>query len=148
MATIVPLVFLQAALAIAIFRYRLYDIDRIISRAATYAVVSATLIGLYTILAVFLPAAFLGAGQTPDWVIAGATLLVAAAFVPVRRRVQSRVDRRFNRARYDAERTIEAFNARLREQIDIDALGAELKSVVGRTMQPSHVVLWVREGST
>lgn len=127
---------------IAILRYRLYDIDRIISRTVAYAVVTAVLASVYALVALA-PMAIVGrAGDTPDALIAGATLVVAAAFVPVRRRVQSAVDRRFNRARYDAARTIEAFSARLRDEVDLDALGAELEDIVVRTMQPSHVSLW------
>lgn len=129
----------------AILRHGLYDIDRIISRTATYAIVTALLASLYALVAVVVPAAFLRSrSDTPDGVIAGATLLVAAAFVPIRRRVQNAIDRRFNRARYDAARTIEAFTARLRDEIDIDALGAELQAVVAKTMQPAHVSLWTR----
>lgn len=134
---------IPVAAGIAVFRYRLYDIDRIISRTVSYAIVTALLAGLYAVVAVVVPSAFLGTGDTPDGVIAGATLLVAAVFVPVRRRVQNAVDRRFNRSRYDAARTIEGFTARLRDEIDIDALGAELRQVIHRAMQPSHVDLWL-----
>lgn len=136
---------LPVSVGVAILRYRLYDIDRIISRTATYAIVTALLVGLYALVAVVVPAAILGTRDTPDAVIAGATLLVAAAFVPVRRRVQNAVDRRFNRARYDAAQTIGAFTARLREEIDIDALEAELERIVSRTMRPTQVSLWLRE---
>ena len=95
-------------------------------------------------LAVLLPTAIVGrGGHTPDWVIAAATLTVAALFRPVRRRVQALVDLRFNRKRYDAEHTVDAFAQRLREQIDIDALEAELCAVVNNTMQPSRVSLWL-----
>lgn len=134
---------IPVSIGAAILRYRLYDIDRIISRTVSYAIVTALLAGLYAVVAVVVPSAFLGTGDTPDGVIAGATLLVAAVFVPVRRRVQNAVDRRFNRSRYDAARTIEGFTARLRDEIDIDALGAELRQVIHRAMQPSHVDLWL-----
>jgi hypothetical protein len=133
-----------AAIGIAILRYRLYDIDRIISRTISYALVTAVLGGMF-VLFVLVPSLFLG-GNRPDWVVAAATLLVAALFRPVRWRIQSAVDHRFNRARYDAEHTIEVFTARLREQIDIDSLGAELRSVVSRTMQPATTSLWLRPG--
>jgi hypothetical protein len=132
------------ACGFAILRYRLYDIDRIISRTASYAVVSAILAGTFA-LAVLLPTTIVGsaAGGTPSWTIAVATLVVAVLFQPLRRRVQTTVDRRFNRARYDATRTIDAFSVRLRDEIDIDALGSELQDVVRRTMQPTHVRLWL-----
>jgi hypothetical protein len=132
------------AVGAAILRYRLYDIDRIISRTFSYAIVTAILGGFFAIVVV-VPAQLLGARSVPNYVIAAATLVVAALFRPVRRRVQNAVDGRFNRARYDAERTIDAFTARLREQIDIDALGAELEDVVGRTMQPAHVRIWLQK---
>jgi hypothetical protein len=135
------------SIGVAILRYRLYDIERIISRTFSYAIVTAILGATFALL-VLLPPVLVGGDSVPDYVIAVATLVVAALFRPVRRRVQDAVDHRFNRKRYDAEHTIEAFTARLREQVDIDALGAELEDVVGRTMQPSHVSLWVREGST
>jgi hypothetical protein len=132
---------IPAAAAVAVLRYGLYDIDRIISRTFSYAIVTAILAGVFA-LVVVLPASVIG--SAPDYVIAAATLIVAALFRPVRRRVQTAVDHRFNRRRYDAEHTIEAFTARLREQVDIDALGAELVGVVERTMQPTHVSLWTR----
>jgi hypothetical protein len=132
-----------AAIGIAVLRHRLYDIDRAISRTVTYAIVTAVFAGLY-VLVVFVPVTVIGADRAPDWAIAVATLLVAALFRPVRRRVQNAVDHRFNRRRYDAEHTIEAFTTRLREQVDIDALGAELRDVVNRTMQPTQVSLWLK----
>ncbi len=131
------------AIGASILRYRLYDIDRLISRTLSYAVVTAVLGGTFVVVAL-VPTALLGTGKRPDWVVAVATLAVAALFRPVRRRVQDTVDHRFNRARYDASRTVEAFALRLREEIDIDALGAELAAVVGRTMHPQHVSLWMR----
>jgi hypothetical protein len=127
----------------AVLRYRLYDIDRIISRTLAYALVTALLGGTFASL-VLLPPVVLGGESAPDYVIAVATLVVAALFGPVRRRVQDAVDHRFNRKRYDAEHTIDAFTARLREQVDIDALGAELNDVVRRTMEPAHVSVWLR----
>lgn len=146
LTTVVSMI--PVATGIAILRYRLYEIDRIISRTATYAIVTALLAGLYALVALVVPAFFLRTADTPDWLIAGATLLVAAVFVPVRRRVRNAVDRRFNRARYDAARTIEAFAARLREEVDIDLLGAELASMVDSTMQPAHVSLWIKPQKT
>jgi hypothetical protein len=134
---------IPAAIGVAILRYGLYDIDRIISRTLSYAAVTAVLGGTFA-LVVLVPTGIVGrGGHTPDWVIAVATLAVAALFRPVRRRVQDVVDHRFNRRRYDAEHTIEVFSQRLREQIDIDALGTELCAVVNTTMQPSRVSLWL-----
>lgn len=146
LTTVVSMI--PVATGIAILRYRLYEIDRIISRTATYAIVTALLAGLYALVALVVPAFLFRTADTPDWLIAGATLLVAAVFVPVRRRVRNAVDRRFNRARYDAARTIEAFAARLREEVDIDLLGAELASMVDSTMQPAHVSLWIKPQKT
>lgn len=135
---------LAVASAIAIMRYRLFEIDRLISRTLSYAFISAFLAGLFVLVAV-VPTAVVGAGgRTPDWLVAVATLIVAAMFRPVRRRVQSAVDHRFNRGRYDAARTIEAFAARLREEVDIDTVGAELTTVVSETMRPAHATLWLR----
>lgn len=130
--------------AIAILRYRLYNIDRIISRTVSYALVTATLGGLFALVALA-PTAVIGTEDSPDWVIAAATLAVVATFRPVRARVQRFVDRRFDRLRYDAARTIEGFASRLREEVDVDALGAELRDVVVSTVHPSHVSLWLRE---
>ncbi len=113
---------IPSAAAVAILRYRLYDIDRLISRTVSYALVTAVLGCVFAVF-VLVPSLMLGTRKTPDYVIAAATLVVAAMFRPVRRRVQNTVDHRFNRKRYDAEHTIEAFTLRLREQIDIDALG-------------------------
>jgi hypothetical protein len=140
-----PLCGIPIASAIAIYRYRLFDIDRLISRTFSYAIVTAVLGGLFAII-ILLPAVVVGAGANiPDYVIAAATVVVATLFRPVRRRVQGAVDRRFNRARYDAARTIEEFSARLREEVDINTLAAELQAVVTRTMQPAYVSLWIRE---
>jgi hypothetical protein len=126
----------------AILRYRLYDLDRIISRTVAYGLLTLLLGGGYAVVV-------LGLGQllgrrSPSLVVAGATLAVAAVFQPVRRRVQAAVDRRFNRRRYDAARTIEAFSARLRQQTDLDTLTAELLGVVEQTMQPTSASLWLR----
>jgi hypothetical protein len=125
----------------AILRYRLYDLDRIISRTLAYGLLTVLLGGGYA-------AVVLGLGQLlgrdSSLVVAAATLAVAAVFQPARRRVQQLVDRRFNRRRYDAARTIAAFSARLREQVDLDTLTAELLGVVELTMQPTSASLWLR----
>jgi hypothetical protein len=128
----------------AILRYRLYDLDRIISRTLAY--------GLLTVLlGLGYAAVVLGLGrllpQDSSLVVAAATLAVAAVFQPARRRIQQAVDRRFNRRRYDAANTIAAFSARLREEIDLDALQAELLAVVDQTMQPTTASLWLRRSS-
>jgi hypothetical protein len=132
---------LPLATGAAILRYRLYDLDRIISRTLAYGLLTVLLGGGYA-------AVVLGLGQLlgrdSSLVVAAATLAVAAVFQPARRRVQQLVDRRFNRRRYDAARTIAAFSARLREQVDLDTLTAELLGVVELTMQPTSASLWLR----
>jgi hypothetical protein len=132
---------LSAAIGAAILRYRLYDLDRIVSRALAYGLLTVLLGGGYALVV-------LGLGQLLPWdsslVVAAATLALATAFQPARRRVQAAVDRRFNRRRYDAARTIEAFSARLRQQVDLDTLTADLLSVVDQTMQPTQASLWLR----
>ena len=132
---------LPIAIGASILRYRLYDLDRIINRAVVYGVVTVLLGSGYT-------AAVLALGQVlgsdDSLVVAGATLVVAALFQPARRRVQQAVDRRFDRRRYDAAATIHGFSTRLRQQIDLDALTAELLAVVDRTMQPTRTSLWLR----
>jgi hypothetical protein len=132
---------LPLATGAAILRYRLYDLDRIISRTLAYGLLTVLLGGGYA-------GVVLGLGQLlgrdSSLVVAVATLAVAAAFQPARRRVQQLVDRRFNRRRYDAARTIAAFSARLRQQVDLDTLTAELLGVVELTMQPTSASLWLR----
>lgn len=136
------LVAVATSVAVAVLRYRLYDIDRVISRTVSYAMVTALLGAVFAVV-VLLPTAAIGSGRAPSWLIALATLAVATLFRPVRRRIQHAVDHRFNRKRYDAERTIDAFAQRLRDQVDIDALRAELCQVVDATMQPRDVSLWL-----
>ncbi len=131
------------AIGIAILRYRLYDIDRIISRTISYLVVTGILAVVF-VGAVLLFGAILAPqfGENPI-AVAVSTLIVAALFQPLRRRVQSVVDRRFNRARYDAERTSEAFASRLRDEVDLAALDADLAAVVRRTLAPASLGLWL-----
>jgi hypothetical protein len=135
-------VVLFLAIGAAVLRYRLYDLDRIVSRTLAYGLLTLLLGGGYA-------AVVLGLGQllgrdSSSLVVAAATLAVAAVFQPARRRIQRLVDRRFNRRRYDAARTVDAFAARLREQVDLDALSIELLTVVEQTMQPTRVSLWLR----
>jgi len=132
------------AVAVAVLRYRLWDLDRLISRTVTYALLTALLGAVYAGV-VLLPAqAFGDVGGEPGWVVAAATLAVAALFQPARRRIQAAVDRRFNRRRYDAARTVQGFAARLRDQVDLEALRAELLGVVEQTVQPTQASLWLR----
>jgi hypothetical protein len=132
---------IPVAAGIAILRYRLYDIDRIISRTLAYGLLTVILGGCYAALVLGLGQLL---GRDSPLVVAGATLAVAALFQPARRRIQQAVDRRFNRRRYDAVKTIEAFSTRLREQVDLDTLSAELLAVVDQTMQPISLSLWLR----
>jgi hypothetical protein len=125
----------------AILRYRLYDIDRIVSRTLAYSILTV-LLGLGYAAVVLGLGRLLG--QHSSLVVAAATLAVAAAFQPLRRRVQQAVDRRFNRRRHDADRVIDAFAVRLRDQVDLDALNTELLAVVHQTMQPTTAWLWKR----
>ena len=136
---------LSAAAAVAILRYRLYDIDRIINRTLVYGVLTAVLGLSYAGTVLVLGQLFGDVGErTPSWVVAGATLAMAAVFRPARRRIQAVVDRRFNRRKYNAATTIEAFSARLRDQVDLDTLTTELLVVTDKTMQPTTVSLWLR----
>jgi hypothetical protein len=130
------------AVALAVLRYRLYDLDRVVSRTLAWALLSV-LLGLGYAAVVLGLGRLLPAGSS--LAVAAATLAAVAAFSPLRRRVQRVVDRRFNRRRYDAAGTVEAFAARLRDQVDLDALGGELLAVVDQTVQPTRASLWLRE---
>ena len=134
---------LPLSIGIGILKYRLYEIDRIISRTLAYAIVTGLLIGVYAGLVLL--ATRVLAVQSPV-AVAISTLAAAALFAPVRRRVQQIVDRRFNRARYDADRTIAAFAARLQDAVDLDAVKTDLTGVVHAVLQPRHVSLWLSGG--
>jgi branched-subunit amino acid ABC-type transport system permease component len=127
-----------------VLRYRLYDIDLIIRRTLVYGVLTIGLALVYWCGVVVLQQVLRPLVQGSDLAIVGSTLAVAALFQPLRRQIQHTVDRRFYRQRYDASRTLEAFSSRLRQEIDLDSLGAELLAVVGQTMQPQQISLWLR----
>jgi hypothetical protein len=130
---------MPAAVAVAVLRYRLYDIDRVISRTLAYAIITGVLAGLYAAL-VLLATGVLGV-HTPV-AVAAATLAAAALFAPLRRRVQHAADRRFNRARYDADQAVAAFAARLKDAVDLDTIREELAGVVQTTLEPASVRVW------
>jgi hypothetical protein len=138
--TIVPM-----AVGMAVLKYRLYEIDIIINRALVYVSLTATLVALYLGGIVLLQRVFVAfTGQRSTLAVVASTLLIAALFNPLRRRIQSFIDRRFYRSKYDARKTLEAFSAKLRDETDMEALSGDLVGVVRETMQPSHVSLWLR----
>ncbi|HYB14876.1 MAG TPA: hypothetical protein VEF71_05320, partial [Streptosporangiaceae bacterium] len=131
---------LPASMAVAILRYRLYEIDRIISRTLAYTIVTGLLIGLYAGLVLL--ATHVMTLHTPV-AVAAATLAAAALFSPLRRQVQQVVDRRFNRARYNADQTVAAFAARLQDAVDLDSVRDDLAGVVNRALEPAHISVWI-----
>jgi hypothetical protein len=137
--------FLPIAAGIAILRYRLYDIDVVINRTLVYGVLTSALVLVYVGSIVLLQRLFHAlTGETSQLAIVASTLAIAALFVPLRRRVQAFIDRRFYRRKYDVAETLRAFNIRLRDDVDLDSVADDLVEVVKETMQPAHVSLWLR----
>lgn len=132
------------AVAVAILRYHLYEIDRIITRTAAYAVLVTVLGGVFAVGVVVVPNLIMS-GEAPPWLVAATTLLVAALFNPLRKMIQTSVDRRFNRSRYDAERVVDRFTDSLRDRVNEDSVVDGWIAVVSETMQPASVGIWMRE---
>jgi len=138
---------LPVAVGIAVLRYRLYEIDRIVSRTVSYGLLTAGLVGLYLLVVALLRPLLEPFTGSSTLAVAASTLAVAAAFNPARRRLQAAVDRRFDRARYDAARAVDAFAARLRNQVDLDEVTAGLRDTVVATVAPTRVAVWLRVSS-
>ena len=143
--TLLGVLSLPVAIGVAMLRYRLYEIDRVISRTLVYAVLTVVLGAGYAGLVLAGQAVFSSFAGASNLAIAVSTLVVAALFLPLRARVQRFVDRRFYRRRYDAQRTLDAFGARTRHAFELEGLRADLQTVVMETMQPAHVSVWLRE---
>ncbi|MDQ3963818.1 MAG: hypothetical protein M3277_07910 [Actinomycetota bacterium] len=134
------------SIGVAILRYRLYEIDLIINRTLVYAVLTAVLLGSYLLIVVALSRILDPVTRDSDIAVAASTLAVAALFRPLRARIQAFIDRRFYRAKYDAERALEGFGARLRDEIEVDVVRADVLGVVRDTLQPSHASVWIKPG--
>ena len=136
---------LPVSIGFGILKFRLYDIDRIISRTLAYAIVTGLLIGVYAGLVLLATQVFRFHNSVA---VAASTLVAAALFNPVRHRVQHAVDRRFNRARYDADQTVAAFAARLQDAVDLGTVHSDLLSTVGQALEPAHVTVWTAPAAT
>jgi hypothetical protein len=139
---LVALFALAAAAGLAIFKYRLYDIDLVVNRTIVYLVLTL-LLGLVYVVGVTLVQSIIGLEERNDLAVAASTLAVAGLFQPLRRRVQGFIDHYFYRRKYDAQRTVDEFSSRLRDEIDLDAVNRELAAIVSQTMHPTHVSVWV-----
>ena len=144
----VTFAFLPVAVGVAVFRYRLFDIDRIVSRTVSYGLLTAGLVALYLLVVAVLRPLLEPMTGSSSLAVAGSTLAVAAAFNPARRRLQTAVDQRFDRARYDAARAVEAFAARLRNQVDLDEITDSLCETLTATVAPGRVAVWLRPDRT
>ncbi|HEY5683763.1 MAG TPA: hypothetical protein VIY70_00165, partial [Acidimicrobiia bacterium] len=133
------------SIGVAVLKYRLYEIDRIISRTVTYTLVAAAVAAIYLLPVLTLPRLL---GESNDLVTAASTLAAAAAFNPLRRRTQRAVDRRFNRARYHTEQEIDAYATRLADQVDLHTVTTDLQAVVARTLTPTTTSTWIRHHQT
>jgi glucan phosphoethanolaminetransferase (alkaline phosphatase superfamily) len=137
------------SIAVAVLRYHLYDIDTLINRTLVYGSVTAALVALYFVVIVVLQRGFVVLTEEKSTLaVVASTLLIAALFTPLRRRIQSSIDRRFYRRKYDARKTLEAFSLNLRDETDLDAVSDDLVGVIRETMQPAHVTLWLRHHTT
>jgi hypothetical protein len=144
---VAPLV--PGMIGVAILKYRLYDIDRLISRTLVYGLLTALLGAVYAgVVLVLVQLSGSTGTNPPSWAVAGATLVAATLFQPLRRRVQNLVDRRFNRRKYNTAKTIEAFSTRLRDQVELDTLATEMVAVVDQTMEPTRISLWLRPSAS
>jgi hypothetical protein len=142
----VALAAIPLAVGVAVTRYRLYELDRLVKRTLVYAGVVAVLLGIYVTVVVTLQSALRPITGTSDLAVAGSTLATAAAFGPVRARLRAAVDRRFDRSRYDARQTVERFGRRVRDEVELDALASELRTTALATVHPAEVTVWLTGG--